>query len=274
MPSLLETKLTAELCVNDRNPVQSAVHPIQKDDATMKPWIDRILPTLNPKVIAAATGISAGLLLMGSFTVAVDLGLLPESRRPNPWHWFLGLSMSSLASVGALTKFDQLQESEGDRSSLRHSSGCGVQRNGSLYERTTTQLAVHLLAIEPGTQEFQSFTVASADVMNHIDRVHGTVHAPIPNDVHDSVPSSHERFMNRSPSVALDALQAINQIPMETHRYVESAEYDAHGNSHRSNVAVVATEDLWGEGSQSDAVHAVKPSKTVIRNSFFGDIEC
>jgi hypothetical protein len=274
MPSLREIKTTAELSLIARNPVQSAVHPIQKDDPTMKSWISRILPTPNPNVIAVATGISAGLLLLGSFTIAVDLGLLPESRRPNAWHWFLGLSMSSLASVGALTKLDQLQNPQGDRSSLRSSSGRGVQRNGSLYERTTTQLAVHLLAIEPGTQEFQSFTVASADVMNHVDRVHGTVHAPIPNDVHDSVPFSHERFMNESPSVALDALQAINQIPMETHRYVESAEYDAHGNPDRSNVAVVATEDFWGEGSQSDAVHAVKPSKTVIRNSFFGDIEC
>lgn len=240
----------------------------------MKSWIDRILPTPTPKSIAVATGISAGLLLMGSFTVAVDLGLLPESRRPNPWHWFLGLSMSSLASVGALTKFAQLQESEGDRSSLRPSSWMGVQRNGSLYERTTTQLAVHLLAIEPGTQEFQSFTVASADVMNHVDRVHGTVHLPNPNDEHHVVQTSRERFMQGSASAALEALQSINQISMETHHYVESAESHAHGNTSGSNVAVVATEDFWDEGSRSDADHAVKPSKSVIRNSFFGDIEC
>ena len=271
MPSLRETKPIAERVLSDRNPVQGSVHPIQKDDAIMRLWIDRILP--NPKIMAAATGISAGLLLLGSFTVAVDLGLLPESRRPNTWHWFLGLSMSSLASIGTLTKLDQLQDPQGDRSGLRPSSG--VQRNGSLYERTTTQLAVHLLTIEPGTQEFQSFTVASADVMNHIDRVHGTVHRPIPNDVHDSVPFRHERFMNGSPSAALDALQAINQIPMETVRHdVESAEYDAYGNRHRTNAPLVATEDLWGESSQSEVVHAVKPSKSVIRNSFFGDIEC
>ena len=237
----------------------------------MRPWIARLLP--NSKLRAAATGISAGLLLLGSFTVAVDLGLLPESRRPNTWHWFLGLSMSSLASIGTLTKLDQLQDPQGDRSGLRFSSS--VQRNGSLYERTTTQLAVHLLAIEPGTQAFQSFTVASADVMNHIGRVHGTVHRPIVNDVHDAVPFSPERFMNGSPSAALDALQAINEIPMEKTRHdVESAEYDAYGNRHGTNAAVVATEDVWSESSPSSVVHAVKPSKSVIRNSFFGDIEC
>jgi hypothetical protein len=270
MPSLRETNPIAERGLSDRNLVQRSVHPIQKDDAIMQPWIDRILP--NPKVIAVATGMSAGLLLLGSFTVAVDLGLLPESRRPNAWHWFLGLSMSSLASIGTLTKLDQLQDPQGDRAGQRPSSG--VQRNGSLYERTTTQLAVHLLAIEPGTQAFQSFTVASADVMNHIDRVHGTVHRPILNEGLDPVPFSHERFMNGSPSAALDALQAINQIPVETHHDVESAEYDAYGNRHGTNAPLVATEDLWGESSQSEVVHAVKPSKSVIRNSFFGDIEC
>lgn len=271
MPSRQETNPVAEGVLSDRNPVQRSVHAIQKDDAMMRPWINRIVP--NSKLRSAATGISAGLLLLGSFTVAVDLGLLPESRRPNGWHWFLGLSMSSLASVGTLTKLDQLQDSQIDRSGLRSLSG--VQRNGSLYERTTTQLAVHLLTIEPGTQAFQSFTVASADVMNHIGRVHGTVHRSIVNDVHDSVPYSYERFMNGSPSAALDALQSINEIPMETIRHDdESAEYDAYGNKHRTNVAVVATEDVWGESTPSAVVQAVKPNKSVIRNSFFGDIEC
>ena len=118
MPSPRETNPVAERVLNDRNPVQRSVHPIQKDDAMMRPWINRIVPNL--KLRAAATGISAGLLLLGSFTVAVDLGLLPESRRPNAWHWFLGLSMSSLASIGTLTKLDQLQDPQGDRSACFH----------------------------------------------------------------------------------------------------------------------------------------------------------
>ena len=77
MPSPRETNPVAERVLNDRNLVQRSVHPIQKDDAIMRPWIARIVP--NSKFRAAATGISAGLLLLGSFTVAVDLGLLPVS---------------------------------------------------------------------------------------------------------------------------------------------------------------------------------------------------
>ena len=81
--------------------------------------------------------------------------------------------------------------------------------------------------------------------------------------------------MNGSPSAALDALWAINEMPMEKPRHdVESADYDAYGNRHGTNVAVVATEDVWGESTPSAFVHAVKPNKSVIRNSFFGDIEC
>jgi hypothetical protein len=230
-------------------------------------------PNVRRSTVALATGLGAGLLLLGSFSVAANVGILPESRRPQGWHWFLCLSVSGLTAVAAIAKLENLQA--GVRSGgSGFTGGFGhwfrSEPKSSLYERTTTQLAVHLLKLEPGTQEFQTFTIAGADVMNHVGSVHGTVHeGPVPR----MVQSNPEPFINSSSSQPLPdelaTIAALNQLlEAPHHATARSTEFNLGGNSPGASLHPVESQSIPRVASPS-----ANPALQVRHNSFFGEIE-
>jgi hypothetical protein len=69
-------------------------------------------PNVRRSTMALATGLGAGTLLLGSFSIAASVGLLPEARRPQSWHWFLCLSVSGLTGVAAIAHLENLQAND------------------------------------------------------------------------------------------------------------------------------------------------------------------
>jgi hypothetical protein len=243
---------------------------------------DRLRNWLRPNVrrstIALASGLGAGTLLLTAFTVFGSVGLLPESRRPQAWHWFLCLSVSGLTGVAAIAHLENLQASDRRGGNWGGSGGWfGPKPNGSLYERTTTQLAVHLLKLEPGTHEFQAFTVAGADVMNHVGSVHGTVHElPVPQIVQPCQEPFIGSSASQSPRPAgqpqpdeLATIAALNHLfEAPHHATARPAESNFGGNSPGTNFSPMASPPPPGESSAP-----TEPAPTVRHNSFFGEIE-
>jgi hypothetical protein len=242
---------------------------------TMKPfspmqYLHRI-PSFGRSTQALVTGMGAGLLLMGSLAMAAEIGLLPASHRQRSWHWFLVTAVSGLATVGGISKLEQLQVTNG---AIHQGSGWfrRVPPNGSLYEQTTTQLAVHLLELAPGTSEFQQFTVAGAEMLNHVERVHRVVR---PTSV-PAVPANAPTTNGRSETItanALDALTALNQI-MEIQAHAPRTQPVTDGNPSGEIddcMAAVASPDPW---TTAVAPHAATTAqRSTMQNSFFGPID-
>jgi hypothetical protein len=124
------------LALNERDCERSLNGSYPPEVQMKQDLLSWLRPNVRRSTIALATGMGAGALLLSSFTLFSTVGLLPESRRPQAWHWFLCLSVSGLTAVAAIAKLENLQATG------RCGGGGGgswfspnLNPNGSLYEQ-------------------------------------------------------------------------------------------------------------------------------------------